>query len=77
MALKAARTDHPTTVGHVSHDALVRIDVLVKDILARRDTALRQARMAARRYKRPKVGRLTSTRSWLPRREVKRPNRPR
>jgi hypothetical protein len=53
MALKAVRTMRPGTVGHVSHDALVRIDVRVAQILARRDAAARQARLAARLRRRP------------------------
>jgi hypothetical protein len=54
MALvKARTTGQPRTVGHVSHDALVRVDERVKDIVARREAALRGARLAARRLKRP------------------------
>ena len=53
MALKAAHSEHPRTVGHVSHEALVRVDERVKDILSRREAALRQARLAAQRLKRP------------------------
>ncbi|MEA2323761.1 MAG: hypothetical protein QOD81_3611 [Solirubrobacteraceae bacterium] len=53
MALKAVRKRRPTAVGHVSHDALVRIDARVAKILARRDAAARQARIAARPRKRP------------------------
>lgn len=67
MALKTARTERATTVGGISHDALVRVDVRVKDILARQEAALRQAGMAAQRFKRPPVGRFASSRSWLPR----------
>jgi hypothetical protein len=52
MALKAPREPHPASVGYVPHDAQVRVDVRVKDILARRDAALRQARRAAQRLKR-------------------------
>jgi hypothetical protein len=53
MALKAARPGRDKILAHVSHDALVRVDERVKDILARREAALRQARLAARRLKRP------------------------
>jgi hypothetical protein len=49
MALKPRRT---RTVGHLPHDALVRVDKRVKEILARREAALR-ARHAAERLKRP------------------------
>jgi len=50
MALKNVRPDRPPTVGHVSHDSLVRIDQRVKEI-ARRQDALRQAQRAAERFK--------------------------
>jgi hypothetical protein len=53
MALKKARTEHTRTVGHVSHEAQLRVDERVRQILARRAAALRQARLAARRLKRP------------------------
>jgi hypothetical protein len=53
MALKEVRTEHTPTVGHVSHEAQVRVDARVGQILARRAAALRQARLAARRLKRP------------------------
>ena len=42
---------HPRTVGHVSHDALQRVDKRVKEILARQEAALQQARRAAQRLK--------------------------
>jgi hypothetical protein len=51
MALKQKRTEHAGTEGQVSHDALGRVDKRVKEILARREAALRQARRAARRLK--------------------------
>jgi len=51
MALTSVRTKHVPTVGHVSHDALVRVDERVREILARREAALQQARRAARRLK--------------------------
>jgi hypothetical protein len=51
MALKRVRTDRPRTVGHVSHDSLVRVDWRVKEILVRRAAALQQARRAAERLK--------------------------
>ena len=53
MALMAARSEHPRTVGHVSHEALVRVDERVKHILSRREAAVRQARLAAQRLTRP------------------------
>jgi hypothetical protein len=51
-----ARTQNTTedrrrTVGHVPHDALVRVDRRVKEILARREPALDRARQAAERLK--------------------------
>ena len=49
MALKQGRTK---TVGHLPHDAVVRVDKRVKEILARREAALQQARCAAERLKR-------------------------
>jgi hypothetical protein len=53
MAHKAPPIEHPRTVTHVSHEALERVNERVKDILARREAALRQARLAAQRLKRP------------------------
>jgi hypothetical protein len=53
MALKEVRAEHARTVDHVSHDAQVRVDERVGQILARRAAVLRQARLAARRLKRP------------------------
>ena len=49
MALKPGRTK---TVGHLPHDAVVRVDKRVKEILARREAALQHARRAAERLKR-------------------------
>jgi len=37
------------TVGHVSHDAQLRVDQRVKRILDRRERAVGRARLAARR----------------------------
>jgi hypothetical protein len=51
MARKPAEPGRPRTVGHVSHDALQRVDGRVKEILARREAALKQARRAAQRLK--------------------------
>jgi hypothetical protein len=51
MALKPSRTQRARTVGHISHDARVRVDERVKQILARRETAVERARRAARRLK--------------------------
>jgi hypothetical protein len=39
MALKPVRTEQAETVGHVSHDAQVRVDKRVTEILARREAA--------------------------------------
>ncbi|MDP9273560.1 MAG: hypothetical protein M3O93_08565 [Chloroflexota bacterium] len=50
MALKQAAPDRPRTVGEVPHDALMRVDRRVKQILARREVAL-QARRTAERVK--------------------------
>jgi hypothetical protein len=52
MALKNVSTEHPRTVGYVPRRAVVAVDERVKDILARRDVALRRARVAAQRLKR-------------------------
>ena len=49
MAVKQGRTK---TVGHLPHDAVVRVDKRVKEILARREAALQHARHAAERLKR-------------------------
>jgi hypothetical protein len=49
MALKQGRTK---TVGHLPHDAVVRVDKRVKEILARQEAALRHARRTAERLKR-------------------------
>ena len=52
MALKHVERDRPRTEGAVPHDALRRVDRRVKEILARREAALEQARRAAERLKR-------------------------
>jgi hypothetical protein len=52
MALKHESARRTTTVGHVSHEATVAVDQRVKEILARREVALRQARLAAKRLDR-------------------------
>ncbi len=57
MALKRERPDRPRTVGHSSRDSLMRVDRRVKEILARREAALQQARRAAERLKRAATGR--------------------
>jgi hypothetical protein len=54
MALKPVPTKRAHTVGHTSHDAQVRVDQRVKEILDRRealvarDAAVERARRAAR-----------------------------
>jgi hypothetical protein len=50
MALRQAQPHRPRTVGEVPHDALKRVDLRVKQILARREAVL-QARRAAERLK--------------------------
>lgn len=50
MALEKLRADRLTPSGHVSHDALVRIDRRVKEITRRQD-AVQQARRAAERLR--------------------------
>lgn len=49
MALNDVSAERPAKVGHVSHEALVRIDRRVATILARRKAALEEAQLAARR----------------------------
>jgi hypothetical protein len=49
MALETKRTESARMAGHVSHDAQGRVDERVKEILARREAAVRQARHAAQR----------------------------
>jgi hypothetical protein len=49
MALEPEPVRRARTVGHIPPDALVRVDRRVKQILDRRDTAVRRARDAARR----------------------------
>jgi hypothetical protein len=48
MALKPPRTQRARTVGHISHDASVRVDQRVKEILARREAAVERERAAPR-----------------------------
>lgn len=54
MALKQVEPERRRTTGEVPHDALVRVDRRVKEILARRDAALR-SRRAAERLRAPPV----------------------
>jgi hypothetical protein len=49
----APKPGRKKTVGYLPHDALVRVDKRVKEILARREAALQRARRAAERLKRP------------------------
>jgi hypothetical protein len=51
MAPKTGPTRRARTVGYVSHDARVRIDHRVKQILERREVAVERARRAARLLK--------------------------
>ena len=46
MALKRSQLDPSRTVGHVSHDSLVRIDRRVKEITRRQAASLRARRAA-------------------------------
>ena len=48
MALKPAAPDRGRTVGEVPHDALMRVDQRVKQIMARREATLRARRAAER-----------------------------
>jgi hypothetical protein len=48
-ALRPGPAKRARTVGHISHEAQLRIDRRVKEILGRRDDALERARLAARR----------------------------
>ena len=50
MALGQEKTVRPHT-GQVPHDSLVRVDRRVKEIVARREVALQQARRAAERLR--------------------------
>jgi hypothetical protein len=52
MAFRPRRPDHEIA-GRVPHDASVRVDERIKAILLRRESALRRARIAARRIKQP------------------------
>jgi hypothetical protein len=52
MAREPKRTEH-VRAGHVSHHAQRRVDLRVREILARRDAALQKARRAAQKLKRP------------------------
>jgi len=52
MALKRVEPKPPATTGEVPYDAVKRVDERVKEILARRDAALR-SRRAAERLKAP------------------------
>jgi hypothetical protein len=49
MALKPEATRRTRTVGYIRHDAQERVDQRVKQILDRRETAVKRARRAARR----------------------------
>jgi anti-sigma regulatory factor (Ser/Thr protein kinase) len=46
MAAERDQHDHQRTVGFVLHDALVRVDRRVNEILARRDAGLQQRELA-------------------------------
>ena len=49
MALKQSPIRRARTVGYISHDARVRVDQRVKQILDRREATVEKARRAARR----------------------------
>jgi hypothetical protein len=53
MAARAPLVEHSRTVERVSHEALVRVDRRVKEILSRREASLVRAQLAARRLSRP------------------------
>jgi hypothetical protein len=53
LALRNASAERPATVGYVSREATVAVDGRIKEILARREVALRRARRAAQHLKRP------------------------
>jgi hypothetical protein len=48
MGLKPVEAERHRTSGEVPHDALKRVELRVKEILARRDAALRSRRAAER-----------------------------
>jgi hypothetical protein len=50
MALKHVEPQ-PRTAGQVPHDSIKRVNQRVKEIFARREAALQQARRAAERLK--------------------------
>ena len=52
MASKRVELERPRTSGEVPHDALKRVELRVKEILARRDVAAR-SRRAAEQLKAP------------------------
>jgi hypothetical protein len=49
MVIQSRRPEPARTVGHVPHDAQVRLDKRVTKILARQKAAIRQGRPAAHR----------------------------
>jgi hypothetical protein len=53
MAPRAPLIEDPKIAGHTSHDAQVRVDRRVKDIMSRREASLLQAQLAAKRLNRP------------------------
>jgi hypothetical protein len=54
MALKHVEP-RPTMAGQVPHDSLKRVDKRVKEIFARREAALKEARLAAKRLDKAKT----------------------
>lgn len=51
MGRDQVRAKRPRTVGHASHEAIVRVDRRARQMLARREAELRQVRRAAQRLK--------------------------
>jgi hypothetical protein len=49
MAQEPGSTKRTRRVGHISYDARMRVDRRVKQILDRREAAVKRARRAARR----------------------------
>jgi hypothetical protein len=51
MTPRPERTERPRTIGHTSHEAQVRVDQRVREVVARR-VALNRAQHAAQRINR-------------------------
>jgi hypothetical protein len=53
MAPRAPLIEDPKTAGRTSHEAQMRVDRRIKDIMSRREASLRAAQLAAQRLSRP------------------------